>query len=318
MAAESFARLRREIARIEGRHALSLEHSAPASASDPIREIGAQGNAGSQAAREFASFAVSGLDRILAGGLRRAALHELRCDESRNAAGMTGFAAAVLATLARNDTRPILWILLADAVKEAGLPYAAGLAHFGLDPRRLILVRVADPADALWVFEESLRCPGLAAVLTEIRGHTRLLGLTASRRLALRAAEHGVMGLLLRQSGRALPGAAETRWLVEPLPSASDEICPQGLGRSAWRLTLERNRHGTTGTFDLEWDHESRCFAPARIVRAARPRPVTSLPVDRPPASPDERKIVALPVRHGPSRELLPREEKRRHLASRG
>jgi len=227
---------------------------------------------------------------MLAGGLRRAALHEMRCDESRDTAAMTGFAAAVLARLGTEDDRPILWVVEAAAASEAGFPYGAGLARFGLDPRRLIVVRVARAADALWVFEEGLRCRGLAAVLTEIRGQPRLLDLTASRRLALRAREHGVMGLLLRQSNGALPGAASTRWLVTPRPATATDDYPAGIGHPVWRLTLERNRQGATGTFDVEWDHERLVFAePAPAL--SRPRP--SLPVDRPRPAPGEGAVVA-------------------------
>lgn len=299
-------------------------------------------------------FAIPRLDRILAGGLPRGALHEVRCSESRDAAAATGFAAAVLARLAaeearsellratgtqgqearsaargeeRSDrdqenrptekqgeearkaggltgkqgdsSRPVLWVVEAAAAHEAGFPYGAGLGRFGLPPARLIVVSVTKPGDALWVFEEGLRCRGLSAVLTEIRGHPRQLDLTASRRLALRAREHGVMGLLLRQSDRAEPGAATTRWLVSPRPAAVTDDYPAGIGRPAWRLTLERNRLGATGVFDVEWDHDRRTFAESASTDAAAADPAHSLPVapvpfDRPPAPPDAGQVVAL------------------------
>jgi protein ImuA len=269
-------------------------------------------------------FAIPNLDRVLAGGLRRAALHEIRCAESRDTAAMTGFAVAVLSHLTAEDDRLILWIIEAAAAGEAGFPYGAGLARFGLDAERLIVVRVATAADALWVFEEGLRCRGLAAVLTEIRGHPSLLDLTASRRLALRAREHGVMGLLLRQSDRILPGAANTRWLVTPQPAAASTEYPAGIGHPAWRLTLERNRQGATGVFDVEWNHDKRCFASlADTLREARPplpRPVAPLSRDRPFAPADIGKIVALPAtaQREEKRKLSPREEKRRRAWARG
>jgi protein ImuA len=305
MAGNAFARLRRRIAEIEGRGAVR-----------GANETGA-GNA--------LPFAIPRLDGMLGGGLARAALHEMRCAESRDTAAMTGFAAAILsrmvmeeagsaigATGKQENHRRILWIVESTAANEAGLPYGAGLARFGLDPKRLIVVRVKTAADALWVFEEGLRCRGLAAVLTEIRGHPRLLDLTASRRLALRAAEHGVMGLFLRQSRRAEQGAALTRWLVGPLPASVTDDFPEGIGHPAWRLTLERNRRGTTGVFDVEWDHDRRSFLAATGTAPALPRPVAPVPVDRSPAPPDAGKIVALRQRE---RELLPREAKRKALA---
>lgn len=291
MAGEAIADLRREIARIEQTAAIPT----PAKANPLL------------------PFAIPHLDARLGGGLRRAALHELRATESRNAAALTGFAVAVLARLAAHDSRPFIWIVEKAAGGETGFPYGNGLSAFGLDPNRLVVVRVGRPRDVLWACEEALRCAGLAAVVAELSGNPRLLDLTASRRLALRAAESGVAGLLLRTSARVEPGAASTRWLVAPLPSSVDPDYPEGIGRPAWRLTLERNRGGATGTFDLEWNHEQHSFA---LAAPAHPRPVPSLPRDRPPPPPDAGPLVALPGAHefGP----LPREEKRRRLRARG
>jgi protein ImuA len=139
-------------------------------------------------------------------------------------------------------------------------------------------------SETLWVFEEALRCRGVGAVLAEVRGHPRELDLTASRRLALRARDGGAMGLLLRQSGAAEPGAGATRWHVAPRAATTLDGFTEGIGRPAWRLTLERNRAGPTGIFDLEWNHDSRAFAPAG-------RPALSLsraaaPFDRPDPPP--------------------------------
>jgi protein ImuA len=187
-----------------------------------------------------------------------------------------------------------MWIVESAAAHEAGLPYAAGLRRFGLSPARLIVVRVKKPGDALWVFEEGLRCRGLAAVVAEIRGNPRQLDLTASRRLALRAGAHGVMGLLLRQTAHVEPGAAATRWLVAPRPAAVTDDYPEGIGNPAWRLTLERNRSGATGVFDLEWDHERGTFAESPRSDAAHSLPVAAVSADRPPAPADAGESMAL------------------------
>ena len=304
MAGERFARLRREIARIERGEPRDRRRDG-AEPAPPL--AGAQAEAGRAASLAALSasgewgegdrsapdaavlpFAIPRLDRALAGGLARAALHEMRVPESRDTAAMTGFAAAVLARLAA--THPLLWIVESAAANEAGSIYGVGLGALGLDPARLVTVRVKTPADALWVFEEGLRCAGLAAVVTEIRGNPRLLDLTASRRLALRAAESGVMGLLLRQTDRSEPGAATTRWLIAPRPASTPADFPAGIGHPAWRLVLERNRHGSTGTFDVEWDHDRRCFLPAA---PALSRPVASHARDRPSAPPAVRPLVA-------------------------
>ena len=265
MAGEGFARLRRQIAEIEGR--------------PDWRQAAAGGTEAVIRDPSVLPFGVAALDQRLRGGLRRDALHEFRSETTRHAAAVTGFAAAILARLTTDDRRPVLWIMEEAAGREAGGLYGPGFDHFGLDSKRLIIVVTRKPGEALWVFEEGLRCAGLAVVLAELRGHPRSLDLTASRRLALRAREHGVMGLLLRQAARAEPGAAATRWCVAPRPAATLDDFEDGIGRPVWQLTLERNRAGTTGAFDLEWDHARHAFAPARPALSV-PRP--SLSPDRP------------------------------------
>ena len=218
----------------------------------------------------FLPFGIESLDRLLGDGLRRDALHEIRSETTRDSIAAAGFAIALLARLSKIDERPLLFVIEAKALGEAGQPYGPGLDCFGLDSERLIIVRTRRPDETLWVFEEALRCRGVAAVLAEIRGHPRQLDLTASRRLALRARESGVMGLLLRQASAGEPGAAVTRWHVAPLPSAStvDDFA-FGIGPPVWRLALERNRTGPTGIFDLEWNHGTRAFALAAPIRPA-------------------------------------------------
>jgi protein ImuA len=248
--------------------------------------------------------AIPHLDSLLAGGLRRDALHEIRSSLSRDSGAATGFAAAVLARLAAVDWKPILWIVEGASADEAGALYGKGLERLGLDPRRLIVVHVRKPIDALWVAEEGLACRGLAAVLAEIRGSPRLLDLTATRRLALRA-RSGVMGLLLRQSDETEPSAATTRWRAEPLPATTLNGYAAGIGRPAWRLILERNRRGATGTIDVEWDHGRRSLAAiadagiaasSAVAEPAHSVPVPALPVDRPPPPSGTGTVVALPL----------------------
>lgn len=296
---------------------------------EPEANLEKRGEAARLQRMSLLPFGIPKLDRILGGGLRRAALHEIRSGESRDAAAATGFAVGVLAILASQEARSgaaatgkhqearseqrerpgsqqearrtegptgkqIMWIIESAAAHEAGFPYAAGLRCFGLSPSRLIVVRVRKPGDVLWVFEEGLRCRGLAAVVAEIRGNPRPLDLTASRRLALRAGAHGVMGLLLRQTSRVEPNAAATRWLVAPRPAATTDDYPDGIGNPVWRLTLERNRSGATGVFDVEWDHERGTFAESAPARAAHSLPVAAVSADRPPPPADIGQCVAL------------------------
>jgi protein ImuA len=289
MAGDSLARLRRRIAEIEGRPA-GLGQPSPAEAGVVLR---AAPHLGPRRGKARLAFGVPGLDRALSGGLPRNALHEIRSETTADGAAAAGFAAALLARLAAADDRPLLWVVESAAFREAGFPYGPGLDRFGLDHRRLVLVRVRRADEALWVFEEGLRCRGLAAVMAEIRGHPRRLDLTASRRLALRAAESGVMGLLLRQAGRAEPGAALTRWQAASRAASILDGFASGVGHPAWRLVLERSRLGPTGIFDLEWDHDTRAFAPA-LSAPPLSQPLSAAPADRPHPPAAAGTVVAL------------------------
>jgi len=272
MAGDRLALLRRLVAEREGRAGI------PDGPSTPPVPLG-----------------LEGLDRVLGGGLHRGALHEIRAATARDSGAATGFAFALLAHLAAADRRPLLFATEAQAAREGGFPHGPGLAGFGLDPGRFVLVRCRRPAEVLWVFEEALRCGGLAGVLAEVRGVPRQLDLTASRRLALRAETGGVTGFLLRQSAPAEPGASLTRWQASPLPAAPFEDFDAGIGRPAWRLILERNRHGPTASFDLEWDHGTRAFSLAPD-RAAHPLPRIALPGDGPPPPAGAGAVLAFPA----------------------
>lgn len=308
MARDRLARLRREIAAIEGNPVrLEEKEKVRGLSSEAVRDSNSGGNEDSAHRRGPASspslpfrprrsgmvlpFGIAPLDRMLAGGLRRNALHEIRGETTLDASAATGFATAILARLAAENGRPILWVIEAATIREAGLPYGVGLDRFGLDARKLIIVRVRRPGEALWVLEEGLRCRGLVAAIAEIRGAPKKLDLTASRRLALRARASGVMGLLLRQACAAEPGAALTRWLVAPRPAGTLDDFDEGIGRPAWRLLLERNRQGQTGSFDVEWDHGTSRFIRAEPTLSLSRPPV---PLDRPLSPPRARPGLAL------------------------
>ena len=237
------------------------------------------------------SLGVPRLDERLNGGLPLAALHEVRCTETRESGALTGFAAALLIRLAAIQSKPILWIEEETSLAEAGLLFGGGLARFGLDPNRLIVIRTRRTEDALWTLEEGLRCVGLAAVLAVIRASPQALDLTTSRRLALRAAKHGVMGLLLRQASEAEAGAATTRWRISSRPAGAMDGFTEGVGRPAWQADLEKNRLGPIGRFDLEWDHAEKCFIePAAANLVTR----TPVPIDRPDRPTGTRPELAL------------------------
>lgn len=273
---ERLRTLRRQVALLEGRPQPVL---VPAYAPEGDRGGSSALRSPAQGSR-FLPLGLAPIDRMLGGGLALGTLHEIRSAEIRAAGAAHGFVAGLIARLACDDPRPILWVSEAGAAREAGVPYGPGLARFGLDPGRLLVVGVKKPGDALWVFEEGLRCAGLAAVVAEVWGNPAILDLTASRRLTLRARDSGVTGFFLRPGGAAESGAALTRFEVAPR-LAQDTEFSLGIGRPAWRLALERNRLGPTGIFDLEWNHAERVFCePARAT--ALPVAPSALFADRP------------------------------------
>lgn len=277
--------LRREIAAIEGHPAGFDQGWENDSLIDPALSGNERVASGSRLSRGRAEksdrlpFGIADLDHRLGGGLSMAALHEIRAEETRDSGALAGFATGLVARLAKIQTKPILWVEEEMALAEAGHPFGAGLAQFGLDPSRLIVVSARRADDVLWTLEEGLRCTGLAAVLAVIRASPKALDLTTSRRLALRAARHKVMGLLVRQAGAAESGAATTRWRISPQPAAVMDNFADGIGRPAWRAELEKSRLGPVGVFDLEWDHAGIAFAPSA---AADPVARPAVPFDRP------------------------------------
>ncbi len=134
----------------------------------------------------------------------------------------------------------------------------------------LLLVRVARPVDALFAMEEALKCTALATVVAEFNDAPDL---TATRRIALAARHGGGIALMLRHRIDNAPTTAQTRWHVAPAPSVPDEF--GGLGRTAFTLSLTRNRRGLCGTFTLTWDHHERVLAALSlgVAEAASDRP---------------------------------------------
>lgn len=212
-----------------------------------------------QAARILPATAVPGLAALAAalpgGGLPRAALHEVSGPQQ---AINTGFSALLLAALGAAQNAPLMWVASDKTL------YGPGLAAFGLDPARLILVQPRRENDVLWAMEEGLRAPALAAVL----GETGAITLFASRRLQLAAEASGVTALLLRREGTSgrppSPSAAVTRWRVSPLPGPA--ACPTV---PRWRVALWRCRGGRPGDW-IVTPHNPKKTCPEDIHHGAK------------------------------------------------
>ncbi|MGE0735958.1 MAG: ImuA family protein [Alphaproteobacteria bacterium] len=160
----------------------------------------------------------------------------------------------------------IVWISCRDDL------FGPGVARFGIEPSRLLIVHAKSTEQVLWSIEESLRCPSLYAVIGETDG----LDLTSSRRLQLAASQAPATALFVL--GPAHPHApttaALTRWRIEPA-SAPDAFChldrsaaenrgpARLLGRRRWQVGLERCRGGRPGAWLMEWDDETHTLAMA-------------------------------------------------------
>ncbi len=212
---------------------------------------------------------IAEIDTALGGGLPCAALHELSAVAPIHLGAVAGFA-LTLAARAREPAKETLWIATDYGTLETGVPYGPGLDLIGLPVDRLLIVRVPRPVDALFAMEEALKCRALSCVIAEL---TQDSDLTATRRLTLAAREGGALGLLLRHKATPAPSAACTRWQVAAAPSVPDEF--GGLGRTAFALSLTRNRRGPCGGWTLAWDHHEHAFSALSlgVAEAARDRP---------------------------------------------
>jgi protein ImuA len=291
------SRLRRDIARIEGRlaeddrlaDAIAVRADADASAVP----------GGAQGKLRRLPLGIAALDIALGGGLPLAALTEIRATECRDGGVASGFALALAARLsAVAETSAIVWVGEADLRRETGALYAPGLAALGLDPASIIEVVVRTEKEALWAFEAALSCHGVAVAVCELRQAS--LDLSATRRCALRAREGDVTGLLLRLGNEwAEPSAAEIRFGVAPAPAGDIGNFAAGVGRMAWRLTLEKNRLGPTGAFTVEWNAHERSFAERRKGTAsADSEPLSAAPFDGPAHPERARDLAGQALRH--------------------
>jgi protein ImuA len=204
------------------------------------------------------------IDAALGGGLALGSLHELAPARPLDLGAAAGFA---LTLAARADERKhSLWIQPDFAGQEAGSLYGPGLTALGLPMERLLLLRVARPAEVLWAMEEALKSRVLTTVIAELTDQGTAADLTATRRLALAARDGGGLGFLLRHRISPEPSAAATRWNIAASPSIADAF--GGLGRTAFTLSLVRNRRGPLGCWIIAWDHHERIFSPLSLALA--------------------------------------------------
>lgn len=211
-----------------------------------------------------ASFCDSNIDACMPyGGLQLGHWHEIGGEgmERETPAAATGFTAALAHHAQRGGA--IVWALRRDDL------HIPGLQTFGIDPDRLILVRVDKDDDVLSTQEDALRTRGVTAAIGEVDK----IDLTAGRRLQLVCEKSGATGFVLRrklygtplQQARAQTAAAATRWRIAAAPSAT--LTPGlGLGPPRWAARLDRCRGGRTGAWIMEMQNASAQTGSFRVV----------------------------------------------------
>jgi hypothetical protein len=183
----------------------------------------------------FVATGLAHLDALLPhGGLPMGAITELLESEGCAASGAWAVAALFAARAARaaeGGARFVVWI---DASGELYPPAALSL---GLDPGALLVVRPRNANDALWSFDQAIRCRDVAASVAALPRLT----MPILRRLQLAAAAGGGLGLLVRPGREGGdPSAAAVRLRVEREPSAGCSAKPLAQGEpAAGAITIE-------------------------------------------------------------------------------
>ena len=95
-------------------------------------------------------FDIVAIDGVFDGGFPAFALHEVRCSLTRDIGAATGFLAGLLAGCMQQRQGRIVWICDPACRLDGGQLFPAGLAMFGLDPARLVVVQPVDLKAALW------------------------------------------------------------------------------------------------------------------------------------------------------------------------
>ncbi len=201
------------------------------------------------------------VDARLQGGIVQNGLHEFFGEEKADATAAAAF--ALMLALRLPEPR-IFWISGDKERQASGRLYPPGLAEMGGDPARMLLVQAADLKSALRAAADSIRSKAAGAVILEAQGNARLIDLTSTRRLALAAAEAGVLALLVRADAVPMPSAASTRWQVKPAPSVP--LPGNAPGLATFDISLLRHRSGTAPfTAKVTWDHATRTFHDAPL-----------------------------------------------------
>jgi protein ImuA len=138
-------------------------------------------------------------------------------------------------------------------LQERGRPFAQGLKSWGLRSDRLIWVRCAREAEALWALEEALKSGAVDGGLATVEQPS----FVATRRLDFAARAGGATGVLVRARGTGDLSAARMRWRIAARASADHPYDAAAPGPMRLAAELVRRRDGSPGIWELEQDDET-------------------------------------------------------------
>jgi hypothetical protein len=201
------------------------------------------------------------LDQLLPGsGLKRGTLTEWLGDGEGS--GVIGLALSVAAHVLRQEGAFVV-------IDKTGEFYPVAAAQMGIPLDRTVVVRPDSTLSALWAWEQSLRCPGVAVTF----GWIDSLDDRLFRRLQLAVETGGGLGFLLRRPDcRSGPSWAVTRIRVSQRRNAERgtrnenrnpaQHSPRALDDDSlgWRLQLSliRGRSGAReAEIEVELAHET-------------------------------------------------------------
>jgi len=212
--------------------------------------------------QESLTVGLAAVDAALAGGLARAAVHEISalCEVHSAAASRFAWALAGI-LLGQSRDKAAIWIAQDLWLFENGDLYGPGLVDAGIAPERLITVAAPRRREVLWAMEEALRCRAAGVVIGELGMQS--LDQAATRRLSLAAAAGNTLGLILRAAPDEAPCACATRWIIGAAPSATfpgNQEKFRGIGPPRLCVHLVRNRRGHPGAWLVEWNSVEQRF----------------------------------------------------------
>ena len=200
---------------------------------------------------------------FLSGPFPSYALHEIIAEPgAMNSA--TGFS---LGLLKRNEKKgcPFIWLEDESTEMEYGQPYPIGIASFGLDLERFILVRCPKTDDVLKAADDALAMSHISGVVLSLSAAGRALDFTATRRLHLAAKKARSPAILVLGKKVLKTSNAATRWQIKPAPSQSFGAKAPGL--TNFDVTLLRNRAGQTGHWLMQWNIHDQIFTQSSEMR---------------------------------------------------